>query len=206
MSSNVIKARILEATDRPVIVKRNVQIACQQANQIVAQAEDEAQRILAEAHLKARGIFDSAREEGYQSGAAKWYEALADSWKSRDVYLAGNETALLKLAVRIAEKLIGEELHIAPKVIAGIVGEALRSVRRAKSLAVRVHPADIAAVEEGLSMLRSPAGTASDIEIIPDASLSPGDCIVETEIGIVDARLKTQLQNMERALTLKTAT
>ncbi len=205
MSSNVIKARILEATGRPPIVKRSVHVACQEANEIVAQAGDEAQRIVNEAQRKAQEIFDSAREEGYQRGAAQWYGALAEAWTSRDGYLAGNETALLKLAVRIAEKLIGKELHIAPDAIAGIVSEALRSIRRAKSLAIQVHPADIAALEEGLSTMRTPAGAACEIEVIPNASLSRGDCIVETEIGVIDARLETQLKNMERALTLQTA-
>lgn len=206
MSSNVIKARILEATGRPAVVKRNVQIACREANEIVAQAEVEARRIVSEARRKAQDILDSAKEEGYQSGAAQWYAALTEAWKSRDAYLARNETALLKLAVRIAEKLIGEELHIAPDAIAGIVSEALRSVRRAKSVIIQVHPAHIASLEERLSTLGTPAGAGREIEIIPNASLSRGDCIVETDIGVIDARLETQLKNMERALTVKTAT
>ena len=206
MSSNVIKARTLEGTGERVIVKRNVQIAYQQASELVAQAEAESQRILSEARLKAEDIFACARAEGYQSGAAQWFEALTEACTSRDRYLAGNETALLKLAVRIAEKLIGEELRVAPEAITGIVNEALRSVRRAKRFAIQVHPADEPSLEEGLSALRTPAGASREIEIILNPSLSRGDCIIETEIGVIDARLDTQLKNIERALTLKTAT
>lgn len=206
MSSNVIKARILEAGGRRAVIKRNVQVACLDAKEIVAQAEDEAQRIVTEARRKAQEIFESASEEGYQNGACQWYDALAQAWTARDAYLAGNETSLLKLAVRIAEKLIGEELRIAPDAITGIVGEALRSVRRARSLAIEVHPADIPALQERLPALRTAARAACEIEVIPNASLSRGDCVVETEIGIIDARLETQLENIERALTLKTAT
>lgn len=206
MSSNVIKARTLEATGRVAVVKRNVQLAYQEANEILAHAEDEAQRIVSEARRHAQNIFESAREEGYQSGAAQWNELLMQASKARDIYLAGNETALLKLAVRIAEKLIGNELHIAPDAIAGIVSEALRSVRRAKSITVQVHPEHVAALEERLSTLRTPAGTGREIEIIPNTSLSRGDCVLETDIGVIDGRLETQLKNMERALTLRTAT
>ncbi len=206
MSSNVIKARTLEAVGPPAVVKRSVQIACQDANEIVAQARDEAQRIVSEARREAQGILDSAREDGYQSGAAQWYEALADAWKSRDDYLAGNETALLKLAVRIAEKLMGEELRTAPDTVAGMVREALRSVRRAKSLVIQVHPADEVLLKERLSTLRSTAGPARELEIRPNASLSRGDCIIESDIGLIDARLESQLKNLERALTLKLST
>ncbi len=206
MSSNVIKARTLEAVNRPAVVKRQVQIACQQANEILARAEDEAQRIVSEARHEAQSILDSAREQGYQSGAAQWYEVLADTWNSRDRYLAENETALLRLAVRIAEKLIGEELRTSPDTVAGVVKQALCSVRRAKSFTVQVHPGDADFVSQRLPTLRVAGGAAHAIEVVPNASLSPGDCIIETDIGVVDARLETQLKNMERVLTLKMAT
>jgi flagellar biosynthesis/type III secretory pathway protein FliH len=206
MSSNLIKARTLEATVRPVIVKRDVQIACRQADEIVASAEDEAQQILTEARRNAQDILASARDEGYQNGAAQWYEALTSAWTSRDAYLAANETALLRLAVRIAEKLIGAELHVAPAAISGIVAEALRSVRRARTLAIQAHPADITALEESLTALGTPGGATRSVEVIPNASLSRGGCIVETELGIIDARLETQLKNVERVLTAKAAT
>ena len=188
------------------MVKRNVQIAIRDANEILTRAQNEAQQIVSEARLKAKDIFDSARQEGYENGAAPWYDVLADAWKSRDVYLAENETALVTLAVKIAEKLIGQELHNTPEVIAGIVNEALRSLRRAKSLAIQVHPADVIFLQERLGVLRPPAGAAREIEVVPNASLSRGDCIVEADIGIIDARLETQLKNMERALTAKAAT
>ena len=206
MSSNVIKARTLASTGRPVVIKRGVQMASQVANEIVAQARDEAQQIINEARRTAQSIFDSAREDGYQSGAAQWYNTLADAWKSRDCYLAGNETALLKLAVRIAEKLIGEELRTAPDVVIGIVREALCSVRRAENLVIQAHPADAVLLNERISALRNPAGLAREIEIVADASLARGDCIVESDIGIIDARLDTQLKNLERVLTLKMST
>ncbi len=206
MSANVIKARALESAGRPAVVKRELQIALQDADEIVAQAQDEAQRIMNETREKVQRIFDSAREDGYESGAAQWYEALAKAWKSRDDYLAANESALLKLSVRIAEKLIGEELRTAPDTVAGIVKEALHSVRRAKSLVIQVHPGDAVFVNERVSILRAPAGPAREIEIVPNSSLSRGDCIVETEIGVIDARLETQLKNIERALTLNVTT
>jgi type III secretion protein L len=206
MSSNVIKARTLASLGRPAVVKRNVQLACQEANEIIAQAQNEAQRIVSEAQRKAQSVCDSANEDGYQSGAAQWYDALADAWKSRDRYMAENETSLLRLAVRIAERVIGEELRTAPDTVTGIVRGALHSLRRAKSLLIQAHPADAVFLKERLSNLRAPAGLAREIEIVPNASLCRGDCIVESDIGIIDARLETQLKNIERILTLKMST
>jgi type III secretion system HrpE/YscL family protein len=206
MSSNVIKARTLASPGHLAVIKRSVQIACQDANEILAQAQNEAHQIISEARRTAESIFDSAREDGYQSGAAKWFDALADAWQARDGYLAGNETALLRLSVRIAEKIIGEELHTAPDAVAGIVREALRSVRRAESLVIQAHPADAVLVNERLSALRNSAGLPRQVEIVPNASLSRGDCMIESDIGTIDGRLDTQLKNLERVLTPQKST
>lgn len=39
-----------------------------------------------------------------------------------------------------------------------------------------------------------------NVEVAADPRLNPGDCILETEIGVVDASLETQLQAIEQAL------
>jgi type III secretion protein L len=204
MPSNVIKARVFETARHSAVVKRKLQIACHDANEILRQAEQEAQRILAEAQREAQQISKSAEEEGYERGAAQWYDLLAEAWASRDLYLADNELALLKLAVRIAEKLIGGELRMRPDAITGIVREAIGSVRRAKSVTVQVHPSHLTDVEQRVAEICRLSASGREFVVIPNASLSPGDCLVETDIGLIDARVDTQLKNMERALTLKT--
>lgn len=201
MLSTVVKARSLESIDRPVVVKRNVELAKQQAGEIIAGAWREAEGIIASAQKKAEALLDSAKRDGYGNGLAHWNEALATAWKSRDEYIAKNEAELVQLAVRVAEKLIGEELRSSPETISTIVREALRSVRRAKSFVLQVHPADAAILDERVTALRAAAGPFREIEIAANPSLSRGDCIVESDIGIIDARLETQLKNMERALT-----
>ena len=147
MSSSVIKARTLESLDRRVVIKRNVELARQQATEIAARAQKEAERIVAEARREAEELLDSAKRDGYESGLAYWNEMLAAARQSRDDYIARNEPALLQLAVRIAEKLIGEELSASPEKIVTVVREALCSVARAKSVVLQLHPADGARLE-----------------------------------------------------------
>jgi type III secretion system HrpE/YscL family protein len=203
MPANVIKARALGSGDAPAVIKRNMLLANQDANEILAEAREEARRIVEDARRNAQSIFDSASEDGYRAGAGQWSEALADAWKSRDRYVAANEAALLKLAVRIAEKLLGEQLRIAPDSIASIVREATASMRRAERLVIQVHPEDATLLNEGIASLRTPV---REVEVCSNSSLSRGDCIVESDIGVIDARLETQLQNLERALTASVAT
>ena len=43
-------------------------------------------------------------------------------------------------------------------------------------------------------------GAAGFLDILPDPELPPGSCILESEIGIIEAILETQLKNMEKTL------
>jgi hypothetical protein len=47
---------------------------------------------------------------------------------------------MIRLAVRMAEKIIGEELRSRPETIVSIARECLRSVRHEHSLTLRVNP------------------------------------------------------------------
>ena len=69
---------------------------------------------------------------------------------------------------------------------------------------VRVHPDDTAAVIARRDTLAGRAPPAAAIEIIADESVGRHGCVVETAVGRVDARLATQLDALERALTEQT--
>jgi flagellar biosynthesis/type III secretory pathway protein FliH len=73
------------------------------------------------------------------------------------------------------------------------VAEALEAAGGRRRLALRLHPAAIAA--GGASM-----PGASGVAVIPDAALDPGDVLLETEAGTVDGRLAMRLTALRRAL------
>jgi type III secretion protein L len=198
--SNLIKARTLDPGGEPVIIRRTVQAAQTQADEIVVAAQQEAAEILEDARLEAEQLKKTAKQDGYQNGLAEWNQVLASAWKARDEYLAQNEPAALQLAVRVAGKLLGEELAASPEKIASIVCEALKATQRARTFVVQAHPADVPLLQERLARLRTVVGPAREIEVISSTALSRGDCVIESDIGIIDARLETQLELMEKAL------
>ena len=55
------------------------------------------------------------------------------------------------------------------------------------------------------SMLASVPGSASFLDVVPDARLERGACLLESELGVVDASLETQLKALEGALRSKIA-
>ena len=70
--------------------------------------------------------------------------------------------------------------------------EAVDRAAGARRILLRVHPRD-ADLLAGLPWLRS-------LELLEDETLSRGGCMVESEQGIVDGRIETRLDSLERAL------
>ena len=80
------------------------------------------------------------------------------------------------------------------------------TVRNQQHVTIRVAPADEKAVRAELaSMLASVPGGTSFLDVVPDARLERGACLLESELGVVDASLETQLKALENALRSKIA-
>ena len=61
---------------------------------------------------------------------------------------------------------------------------------------VKLHPDDLAHLGDGAAEVVRTLAACGEATLVPDASLSPGGCLVETQHGIIDARLETQLDRI----------
>jgi flagellar assembly protein FliH len=106
------------------------------------------------------------------------------------------EHALTQLAVRVARRLVNDELQLNPKKVAGAVHEAIAALSETpRELRVQLHPDDMALLGEQLTL-----NTDATWKLVADAGLARGDCRVVTDSGQVDARLDTRQSNLERSL------
>ena len=111
---------------------------------------------------------------------------------------------MLRLAVKLAEKIIGREIERRDETLAEIVAAALRHARQQETLTVRVNPADLAAVEAHRDRL-NPSSRTRFLDIMADPRVRRGGCLIESEAGTVDAQLDTQLRVLEQALLARAA-
>jgi len=75
----------------------------------------------------------------------------------------------------------------------------LTRARRARDVVVRLHPDDAAILERAAPDVAARAGRAS-FTVKADASIERGGCVVETDLGELDARIDVQLDALARAL------
>lgn len=193
-------------------------------NKAKAEAEEEKQRILAEAEIEIENLKEEAkakgREEGLQEGRAEGKQQALDEMKNavnsaneqamktlkdaKDAtldYMIQAEHDLAEVVLTVAGKIIPQHFLDVPQVVLPAVKEALLKIKDQKEIFVHVAPDSydlvLMARDEFRSML---TGGNASLEIVSDESLKPGDCLIETESGALDARISTQLDLIRDAV------
>jgi type III secretion protein L len=207
MSRNVIKgaATNLAPGATGSVVKRAVVESRAEARRILAEAEQEAAALRANAENAARELREAAYQEGREAAMLEITQLLLDIRQRRETVLAEVEEDVLRLSVKLAEKIIGREIEQRDATLADIVSTALRHARQQEMLVVRVNPADLAAIQAQRESIDS-AARARFLDIIADPRVGRGGCLIESESGTVDAQLSTQLRVLERALLAQATT
>jgi flagellar biosynthesis/type III secretory pathway protein FliH len=169
-----------------------------------ARAELEALRIstqhdLRMAHQKGFEEGQQAREEqvgteltGMRQQIA---QSLAEAARARQELLAQTDLDLVRLSMAIAEKVLYRQLQIDSDALQGIVHAALERLAGRPTHAVRMHPEDMAPVEAALARLQH-----KSFRLLPDPSLPKGSLLFDTDHGVLDCSITTQLEEIERGL------
>lgn len=119
--------------------------------------------------------------------------------RERTKILEASEPELARLSVGIAEKIIGMEVRTGGDVVMGVVREALADMKDREQVLIRVSPDDYHIVNADRSSLARMVEGLKDFELTIDSKVSAGGCIIETNLGNIDARLETQLNAIKTA-------
>jgi flagellar biosynthesis/type III secretory pathway protein FliH len=156
----------------------------------VVDARTRAAAIVASAEAAREAARREGVEAGRQEGLAQVTELLERARAAASAHADAAEGDLRTLAVRIAEKILARELALSPAAVVDVVRAALAAAAHRTPLVVRVHPDDVAAVR----------AARPELDVHADPSIGRGGCLVDTEVGTIDARLDVQLAAIERAL------
>jgi type III secretion protein L len=182
------------------IVEAPVYDARLEAEQLVADARADAERIRADAAHEAERVRAKAQAEGRERGLAAVTELLVGARAAAARARNNQETTLRTLAVRIAEKILGRELTLRADAVVDVCARALDQAGEPRELVVRAHPSDLQELERGKPRLLERVRSAHALTFRADESMARGGCVIETELGVVDARLSVQLDAIEKAL------
>lgn len=141
-------------------------------------------------------------EQDYSNKLIRKYEEVYNILQQYDEHLLELEKAfeslVIETAYEIAKKVVRREIENRT-VINENVKEAINKIIGANEVRLKMNPQDIEALSsDSKNMINSASFTKIKIE--GDERIEQGGCLIETEIGNVDARISTQLTELKRKL------
>lgn len=167
-----------------------------EAEQIINTAREQAQQIIEQA----KEAYEQEKQRGYQDGLDESKVEQADQMLkvvSRTInYLSDVEQTMADILLSGVKKIIGE--FDQEQLAVSLVKNALQHVRNEKQVSIRIPPSQYNMVKARLNDILTDYKGVGFVDLVADQRLSTGDCIMESEIGVVDASVDVQLRALQK--------
>ena len=197
-----------------------------EAQSLKRQAEDEAEKIIAGAKEKAKQIeddslaaFENERKEAEERGRLAGREAgfiegkeevarlvertqtiLERAQDKRAEILVETERQIIDLVLLISRKVIKTISENQRNIVFSNAGEALRKVKGRGNIIIKVNMLDLKLTTEHKKDFINMVEGAKSLQILEDTTVDPGGCVIETDYGEIDARISSQLAELEQKI------
>lgn len=193
-----------------------------QAQEILASARREADNIKAGALTEAqmeienlrRSTYEDARAQGYNEGyneaigqVEQQKQQLLDERKRlEDEYqelVRGLEPKFVEALTDIYEKVFQIDLQKEHDIIMHLIASTMHKIEGNSNYLIHVSKEDYPYVNmKKNEALAAAVSSNASVELVEDMTLGPNDCIIETDGGIFDCGLGTQLEELTQKLRL----
>ena len=116
-------------------------------------------------------------------------------------------TDALEIGFLVARRILEMELSASAEPLVNLVRSAVRRLGESRRIAIHLSPTDAQALNAVIES-RGPQAVAqaaiSKVEIVADASLGRGDCLVEGDLVTVDGRINARIEELRRVLEAST--
>ena len=189
-----------------------------EARRILEDAKAQAESILQEAKEQAEAwkadVLVQARQQGQQEAKAEADRAEAQRASEYQKKLAGLDTEYQKridelepefvdTITGIYEYIFHVDLHSYREVLCYLISSTMRKTEDNRSFLVHVSKEDYPYVSmQKRQIMAEATAPNSTVEIVEDMTLGKGECLIETDNGIFDCGLGTQLSELRQKLKL----
>ena len=140
---------------------------------------------------------DSFKQSFAQQATAQMGALMQSYAGQMDALQQQMASALADAAVSLARQVVRGELEANPQQVAAVAQEAIEALLlSARHVTVRVHPDDQPLVAQGAAEILEARGA----RLVADAAVTRGGCIVESDIGIIDASIESRWRRAAAAL------
>lgn len=189
-----------------------------EAERIISEAKQKAAKMQEEAEALAGHIKEEARNKGYQAGYTDASNRVSQEYLDKKEALDKEkqeleelyqkkfnemEPELVETITDVYEHVLKTDLKMHKSIAGHLVASALRNIEGARSFLIHISKDNYDYVNSRKNILEEAAKVpGSVIEIMEDISLPPDSCMIETDGGIFDCSLGTELSELSTKLRL----
>ena len=185
-------------SDRRVVKAADV-ATVRSAADIVAAAEAQAAQIREDA----KAAYEEERKKGYDKGIADGKTEIAmqklDLVDSSVAFMENVEEKMSEIVMKALKSCVAEigdremVIQIVRKTMAAVI-------RTQRQVTLKVAPELVETVRARVSELTATFPTIETFDVVEDPRLKGSSCVLETEAGVADASVESQLAAIERSL------
>jgi len=196
-------------------VQVKLQNAKDEAEKLLEEAKKNADSIILETEnnkkaIEAKGFnegFSAGREDGFKEGSAevnrlieRMHTIVEKTMEKRQEILSETEQQIVDLVLLLARKVVKVISENQKNVVTSNVIHALRKVKTKGDVTIRVNLLDVQMTTEHIKEFLERVENSQNITVVEDISVDQGGCIVETDFGSIDARISSQLHELEQKI------
>ena len=195
-------------------LRQEIEEARNELASLQAQIEQEKEQAQLEIDQMKAKAFEEANEQGYQEGYRKGLDSVQELQKQCEderlqqeqeyqKKLEEMEPLMVDTLCDVYSHIFKVEAKEHKELVLKLLQDTLLKVDGTGSIIVHVAEEDYAYVQEQKGALLEEAGMQSgSVEIVSDAALARAQCMIETEGGVYDCSLDTELAELKRRLML----
>ena len=203
---------VQQKTDEVQILKKNAE---DEAEKLVADAEKSAAELTSKLESDLGDIRKKAQEEGYEAGRETGFaegqveverlvnqlHAIIDKTiEKRNDIIDESETQIINLVIMIAKKVVKVISENQKNVVVNNVIQALRKLKSRGEVLIKVNIDDVELTSDHIKDFMRMVENIRSVTVVEDSTVDKGGCIIETDFGEIDARISSQLHEIEEKI------
>lgn len=184
--------------------------AKQEADELIQNANQEAEQIKAGAQREREQVLEAAEKEGFEKGYEEARLQCQQEFAKKEADLNHRKEELERELEEEKQKLepmlvdtildvFSSVTHVLAEdkkdLILAIVNSAFEDIESSKHYLIKACHEDAVFLRENKHRIQT-AVPEAEIDIVEDALMQKGDCIIDTELGVFDCSLDLQLEQL----------
>lgn len=208
---NIAFQQLAEAREK---IKQELETARYESEREKESARFEADKMVKDAELRIVETEHEARERGYKAGREAGFKdgqaevtrlidrlgtIISHAVDVREEIIKGSEKQMVNIILTIARKVIKDEIVERKDVVLNNIRAALQKIKDRDRVDIRVNFADLELTTSNKDELIKMLESLKKVNVYEDSRVDRGGVIISTDIGEIDARVSTQLDEIEEA-------